>query len=102
MLECMEGNPLKGTEHKKAENAPMPMDARVTEFAADYEAPLKEQVAIMKDAKDLLEKIQHAPGLKPEAISKIITAQTARFMAAKTELAKLQAENEARLKRHMQ
>ena len=98
----MEGNPLGQNGGKGVEKAPLPMDARITEFAADFEAPLKEQVVIMKDAKDLLEKIQNAPGLKPEAVSKIITAQTARFMAAKTELARLQAENEKRLKRHMQ
>lgn len=98
----MEGNPLGQNRENKAENTHTPLDARITEFATDFEAPLKEQTEIMRNAKSLIEKLQNSPGLKPEAVSKVIAGETARYLAAKTELTRLQAENEKRLKRHYQ
>lgn len=87
---------------KEVEKAPMPMDARTTEFATDFEAPLKEQVRIMEDSKKLLGQLESNPTLKSEAISRVIAKETARYLAAKMELARLQAENEKRLKQHYQ
>ncbi len=86
----------------EVEKTPLPMGARTTEFAADFEAPLKEQAGIMREAKKLLDQLESNPNLKSEAISKVIAQETARYLAAKIELARLQAENEKKLKQHYQ
>ncbi len=96
----MEGNPLGRSEREK-EPAVLPLGARSTEFAADFEAPLKEQAQIMRDAKKLLDQLESNPNLKSEAISKVIAKETARYLAAKAELKRLQDENAEKIRQQM-
>lgn len=83
-------------------NMESPQERKVEKpYAADYEQRPKELVAKMKDAEDLLNKIKHNPTLRPEAIAKVMNEQTAIFLAARTELEKIQKENEEEITRNI-
>ncbi len=100
----MEGNPL-GKNRQPSEEIPPTLinpDERVTEYAVDYEAKLKEQADIMLDAQSLMMRIEHDKTLNPDAVSKVLNDQTLRYMKAKTRLAELQAENAEKIKPKLQ